>query len=48
MSFNDFAKKEILKERKVIIHVVGGVAEVFDCPDDVEIEIIDFDNLKED
>ena len=29
--------------RKVIIHVRGGVAYVVECPEDVEVEIIDHD-----
>ncbi len=31
---------------KVVIHVRGGVAEVATCPDTVDIEIVDFDNLE--
>ena len=31
--------------RKVIIHVRRGVAYVVECPEDVEVEIIDYDNL---
>jgi hypothetical protein len=27
-----------------VIEVLGGVAEVTACPDDVEVEIIDYDN----
>ncbi len=34
-------------QKKVIIEVLGGVAEVTQCPDDVEVEIIDHDNLDE-
>ena len=30
--------------KKVLITVVGGVAEVFACPKDVEVIIRDFDN----
>lgn len=30
--------------RKVIVEVSGGVAYVTECPDDVEVEIIDHDN----
>jgi hypothetical protein len=30
--------------KKVLIQVVGGVAEVIACPKDVEVEIRDFDN----
>jgi len=33
------------KERVVVIHVTGGVAEVVECPNDVHVEIVDFDNL---
>ena len=29
---------------KVIIEVLGGVAEVTSCPENVEVEIIDHDN----
>jgi len=29
---------------KVIITVLGGVAEVAQCPEGVEVEIIDYDN----
>lgn len=32
------------KIRKVVIEVSGGVADVTECPDDVEVEIIDHDN----
>jgi len=32
------------KVRKVIIEVTGGVTDVTQCPDDVEVEIIDHDN----
>jgi len=32
-----------MKKRKVIIEVYGGVADVTQCPDDVEVEIIDHD-----
>lgn len=35
-------KKE--KKRKVVIEVEGGVADVTECPDDVEVEIIDHDD----
>lgn len=31
---------------KVTVEVTGGVAEVTDCPDGVEVEIIDHDNLE--
>jgi hypothetical protein len=30
---------------KVVIHVSGGVAEVAECPPEVEVEIIDWDNI---
>jgi hypothetical protein len=33
-------------KRKVVIEVYGGVAEVTSCPDDVDVEIIDHDNLE--
>ncbi len=33
-------------ERKVIIEVLGGVAYAASRPDDVEVEVKDFDNLK--
>ena len=33
--------------RKVIIEVLGGVAYVASQPDDVEVEIIDYDNVNE-
>ncbi len=31
---------------KVVITVLGGVAEVESCPDGIEVEIIDYDNLE--
>ena len=31
---------------KVVIHVRGGVAEVASCPEAVEVEIIDYDDLE--
>ena len=31
-------------KQKVVIEVLGGVAWVKSCPDDVEVEIIDHDN----
>lgn len=34
-------KKE---KRKVVVEVNGGVADVTQCPDDVEVKIIDHDN----
>ncbi len=34
-------------KRKVLIEVLGGVADVTQCPDDVEVEIIDHDNRDE-
>ncbi len=33
-----------MEKRKVVIEVLGGVADVTQCPDDVEVEIIDHDN----
>ncbi len=34
-----------MTKKKVVIEVLGGVAEVTECPDDVEeVEIIDHDN----
>jgi hypothetical protein len=33
--------------RRVVIEVSGGVAEVTECPDDVEVIIIDHDNEEE-
>ena len=33
-----------MKKYKVIIEVLGGVAEITQCPDQVEVEIIDHDN----
>lgn len=33
-----------MKIKKVIIEVHGGVAEVTQCPEGVEVEIIDYDN----
>jgi len=38
-------KKTNSKKKKVIIHVTGGIAYVYDCPKDVDVEIIDFDNI---
>jgi hypothetical protein len=35
-----------MKKRKVVIEVLGGVAYVKDCPEDVDVEIIDYDNLE--
>ena len=35
------------KKLKVIIGVSGGVAEVEFCPDSVEVEIRDYDNINE-
>ena len=35
------AKKQ---KRKVVVEDNGGVADVTQCPDDVEVEIIDHDN----
>jgi len=32
---------------KVIVEILGGVAEVTSCPDNVEVEIIDHDILKD-
>ncbi len=34
----------IAQRRRVVIEVRGGVAEVTDAPNDVEVEIIDHDN----
>ncbi len=31
------------KKRKVVVEVLKGVAEVTECPDDVEVKIIDHD-----
>jgi hypothetical protein len=31
---------------KVVVEVTGGVAEVTTCPDGVDVEIIDHDNLE--
>ena len=33
-----------MTKKKVVIEVHGGIAEVTECPDDVEVEIIDHDN----
>lgn len=33
-----------MTKKKVVIEVLGGVAEVTECPDDVEVVIIDHDN----
>jgi hypothetical protein len=33
-------------ERKVVVEVLGGVADVTTCPADVEVEVIDHDNLE--
>ena len=33
--------------KKVIIEVLGGVASVAECPDNVEVEIIDYDNIND-
>ena len=33
--------------RKVVIEVLGGVAYVASCPEDVAVEIIDYDNTNE-
>lgn len=35
-----------MEKLKVIIEVSGGVAEVTSCPENVEVEIIDHDNLE--
>ena len=32
---------------RVVVEVSGGVAEVTDCPDEVEVEIIDWDNQRD-
>lgn len=37
----------IEKKYKVIVEVSGGEAKVTSCPDEVQVEIIDWDNLKE-
>ncbi len=33
-----------MKKLKVVVEVSGGVAYVTDCPEEVEVEIIDHDN----
>jgi hypothetical protein len=33
-----------MTKKQVVIEVLGGVATVTECPDDVEVEIIDHDN----
>ena len=33
-----------MTKKNVVIELLGGVAEVTECPDDVEVEIIDHDN----
>jgi hypothetical protein len=35
-----------MKKKKVVIEVLGGVASVAKCPDGVEVEIIDYDNIE--
>jgi len=35
-----------MKNYKVIIEIVGGVAYVTECPPEVEVEIRDYDNLE--
>ncbi len=37
-----------MERRKVIIDVEGGVAELVDCPEDVVVEIRDYDGDAED
>jgi len=36
-----------MKNYKVIIEIVGGVAYVTECPPEVEVEIRDYDNLED-
>ncbi len=36
-----------MKKLKVIIEVLGGVAEVTQCPSNVEVEIIDHDDANQ-
>ena len=31
---------------KVVIHVRGGIAEVASCPESIQVEIVDFDNIE--
>ncbi len=33
------------QEYTVVIHVRGGVAEVEECPSNISVEIIDWDNM---
>ena len=35
---------KVRNKKKVVIEVLGGVAEVTQCPEGVEVEIIDHDN----
>lgn len=36
-----------IERPKVVVEVSGGVAEVTQCPDGVEVEIIDYDDLED-
>lgn len=36
------------KKEQIVISIIGGVAEIEYCSDNVEIAIIDFDNIKAD
>lgn len=37
-------KKKLRQRLKVVIEVLGGVAYVLECPDEVYVEIIDLDD----
>ena len=46
LPFGTYMYSDMKEKQEVVITVSGGVAEVFDCPSNIKVRIVDYDNLK--